>query len=148
METGTGGTLAQMLCGQRGADEVLAASLIIDSERAGNALLDMPEVGPNDGDGESRARALAAGALATTGADLALAIHCTPASASGPGNVRVAWGADERIQARALDFRIGSGRTRILAAAAGVDLLRRTLLGVETVPDYFADMRAASPARR
>ena len=96
---------------------------------------------------ETVVTAMAIGAIERTGADYAIAVSGIAGPDGGSeekpvGTVWLAWGSRERINTRGLCWPVERTLFQTMIAAAGLDMIRRTLLGVDTEPAYFAQRRA------
>ena len=93
---------------------------------------------------EAVVREMVEGALIRSHADIGIAVSGIAGPDGGTdrqpvGTVWIAWGSQQRIQAKA--FFIPGGRRffQTLVAALALDLCRRDLLGIERKPRYFSD---------
>ena len=85
---------------------------------------------------------MALGALARGGADYAIAVSGIAGPDGGTaekpvGTVWLAWGSRERLRTRGLCWPVERTLFQTMIAAGGLDMLRRTLLGIEEEPRYF-----------
>ena len=83
-----------------------------------------------------------AGALARTQANIGVAVSGiagpTGGTAEKPvGTVWLAWGTALEVNTRCLHIPVGRAMFQTMVAAAGLDLMRRQLLGLPMVPHYF-----------
>jgi nicotinamide-nucleotide amidase len=90
---------------------------------------------------------MALGAIADTDADYAIAVSGIAGPDGGSedkpvGTVWIAWGSPEAIQTRCLCWPVERTLFQTMVAAAGLDMIRRMLLGIEDEPRYFAQRRA------
>jgi len=90
---------------------------------------------------------MADGAMARSGAQYAIAVSGIAGpdggSADKPvGTVWLAWGRRGAIHTRCLCWPVERTLFQTMIAAAGLDMIRRTLLGIEQEPRYFTQRRA------
>ena len=78
-----------------------------------------------------------------------MAAASTPAAGPGGGSadkpvgtVWLAWGSADAIHTCKLCWPVERTLFQTMIAAAGLDMIRRTLLGIEEEPRYFAQRRA------
>jgi nicotinamide-nucleotide amidase len=144
-ESCTGGLISSMLTEIPGSSRAFTAGFVTYSNAMKTALLGVHGATLDDygAVSEQTVREMAGGALARSGADIAVAVSGVAGpdggSAEKPvGTVWIAWGTQGNIQARC--FRLGSPRKRCqqLTAAIALDLVRRTALGQTQEPPYFA----------
>ena len=93
--------------------------------------------------------AMAQGAMARSGADYAIAVSGIAGpdggSADKPvGTVWLAWGPGDDIHTRCLCWPVERSLFQSMIAAAGLDMIRRLLLGIDGEPRYF---RQRSPRK-
>ena len=145
-ESCTGGMIAALLTAVPGASRVFEAGIVAYSNRMKHLLLGVDEatLDRHGAVSEAVVREMVSGVLARSGADLAVAVSGIAGPAGGSvekpvGTVWIAWGTPARAQARELYFPVGRHRFQALVAATALDLLRRELLGIGTVPRYFRD---------
>ncbi len=151
-ESCTGGLLAALLTEVPGASQVFEAGVVAYSNRIKQRLLGIEAATLREHGAVSEAvvRAMANGALALSGADLAVAVSGIAGPDGGSeekpvGTVWIAWGSSSRLQARELYFPLERKRFQAMVAATGLDLLRRELQGIESPPRYLRDR---APLRR
>jgi nicotinamide-nucleotide amidase len=87
--------------------------------------------------------AMAEGALQRSGADYALSVSGIAGPDGGTpekpvGTVWIAWGQTGAIRTRGLCWPVERGLFQTMIAAAGLDMIRRSLLGLESEPRYFS----------
>jgi nicotinamide-nucleotide amidase len=92
-------------------------------------------------------RQMALGALERAGADYAIAVSGIAGpdggSADKPvGTVWLAWGSREQLHTRCLCWPVERTLFQTMIAAAGLDMIRRQLLGITAEPRYFAQRSA------
>ena len=86
---------------------------------------------------------MANGALKRSGADYAIAVSGVAGPDGGSeekpvGTVWIAWGCDGDIRTRGLHWPVERTLFQTMIAAAGLDMVRRMLLGLNSEPRYFA----------
>ena len=82
-----------------------------------------------------------------SGADYAIAVSGIAGPDGGTaekpvGTVWLAWGSREQLRTRCLCWPVERSLFQTMIAAAGLDMIRRTLLGIDEEPRYFAQRRA------
>ncbi len=87
------------------------------------------------------------GALVRAGADYAIAVSGIAGPDGGSedkpvGTVWLAWGDQGNIQTRCLCWPVERSLFQTMIAAAGLDMIRRRLLGIGEEPRYFRQRRA------
>jgi nicotinamide-nucleotide amidase len=92
---------------------------------------------------------MALGALEKSGADYTIAVSGIAGPDGGTtdkpvGTVWLAWGSKENLRTRCLCWPVERGLFQTMVAAAGLDMIRRTLLGIDDAPRYFAQRQAKS----
>ena len=85
---------------------------------------------------------MAEGALQRSGADYAIAVSGIAGPDGGSddkpvGTVWLAWGSTGQISTHGLCWPVERTLFQTMIAAAGLDMIRRRLLGVSTEPNYF-----------
>ena len=85
---------------------------------------------------------MAAGAMQRAKADYAIAVSGIAGPDGGSsekpvGTVWLAWGARDNLHTRCLHWPVERTLFQTMIAAAGLDMIRRTLLGIDTEPLYF-----------
>ena len=90
---------------------------------------------------------MARGAMERAGADYAIAVSGIAGPAGGTpekpvGTVWLAWGGRGALQSCCLRWPVERTLFQTMVAAAGLDMIRRTLLGLDTEPRYFSQRRA------
>jgi len=93
---------------------------------------------------------MAEGALRQSGADLAVAVSGIAGPDGGTedkpvGTVWLAWGRSGAIKTRCLCWPVERTLFQTMIAASALDMIRRTLLGMEEEPRYFSQR---APGRR
>ena len=87
-----------------------------------------------------------AGALDRASADYAIAVSGIAGPDGGSpekpvGTVWLAWGDRDHIRTRGLCWPVERTLFQTMIAAAGLDMIRRILLGIEEEPRYFGQRR-------
>ena len=90
---------------------------------------------------------MALGAMQRSGADYAIAVSGIAGPDGGTvekpvGTVWLAWGDRGHIRTRSLCWPVERSLFQTMIAAAGLDMIRRILLGIEEEPRYFTQRRA------
>ena len=96
---------------------------------------------------EAVVQQMAQGAIASSGADYAIAVSGIAGPDGGTadkpvGTVWLAWGTADAIRTRHLCWPVERTLFQTMLAAAGLDMIRRTLLGIDQEPRYFSQRRA------
>lgn len=148
-ESCTGGLIASMLTRIPGSSHAFHAGFVTYANDIKHAVLDVPQQMLEDEGAVSEpvVRAMAAGALERANADYAIAVSGIAGPDGGTkdkpvGTVWLAWGDREDIQARCLCWPVERTLFQSMIAAAGLDMIRRRLLGIDQEPRYFRQRRA------
>ncbi len=145
-ESCTGGLIAAQLVEIAGASRVFEAGYVTYSNATKQSTLGVsPDTLQAQGAvSEAVVREMAQGACARSGAELAIAVSGIAGPDGGSpekpvGSVWIAWGYADAIQARF--FQIPGDRKFIqtLTAAIALDLVRRTVQGIDGEPRYFRE---------
>ncbi len=145
-ESCTGGLIASQLVAIAGASQVFEAGFVTYSNTIKQSALGVkPDTLLEHGAvSEAVVREMALGACARSGAELAIAVSGIAGPEGGSpekpvGSVWVAWGYAQAIEARF--FQIPGDRKffQTLVAAIALDLVRRTVQGIEAEPRYFRE---------
>jgi nicotinamide-nucleotide amidase len=96
---------------------------------------------------EDVVREMALGALQRSEADYAIAVSGIAGPDGGTeekpvGTVWLAWGDRHTIRTRSLVWPVDRALFQTMLAAAGLDMMRRFLLGIDAEPRYFAQRQA------
>jgi len=142
-ESCTGGLIASLLTQVPGSSSVFEAGFVsyanhIKQDVLGVAAADLARHGAVS---ETVVRQMAEGALRRSGATYAIAVSGIAGPDGGTpekpaGTVWIAWGGQHSIQTTCLLWPAPRTLFQTLIAAAGLDLLRRELLGIRAVPQY------------
>jgi len=151
-ESCTGGLIASMLTRIPGSSECFHAGFVtyanhIKSSVLGVSEQDLIEQGAVS---ETVVRQMALGAMQRSGADYAIAVSGIAGPDGGTpdkpvGTVWLAWGTRSDLQALELHWPVERSLFQTVLAAAGLDMIRRQLLGISQRPRYFSQ-RQARPA--
>ena len=143
-ESCTGGQIAAMITKEAGASAVFDVGFVTYSNAMKRDVLgvDHDDLRTYGAVSEPVVRQMLLGALECSGADIGVAVSGIAGPEGGTenkpvGSVWIAWGTESDLrthQARLL----GTRQTcQILTAAMGIDLMRRHLLGLPPLPNYF-----------
>lgn len=144
-ESCTGGQIAAMFTREPGASSAFRAGFVTYANSAKRDLLGVPEsmLLEHGAVSEPVVRAMLAGALVAAEADIGVAVSGIAGpdggSADKPvGTVWLAWGTREQVATRRLVIPMSREVFQTIVAAAGLDLMRRQLLGLPPLPDYIS----------
>ena len=147
-ESCTGGLIATMLTRTPGSSDCFHAGFVTYSNAIKQSVLGVSEkILANHGAvSEQVVREMAQGALQLSGADYAIAVSGIAGPEGGTpdkpvGTVWLAWGDRELIHTRCLCWPVERTLFQTMIAAAGLDMIRRMLLGIEDEPRYFSQRR-------
>jgi nicotinamide-nucleotide amidase len=147
-ESCTGGLVASMLTRTPGASDGFHGGFVTYENGIKHALLGVSEdsLAQEGAVSESVVSQMAMGAMDKTGADYAIAVSGIAGPDGGSddkpvGTVWLAWGSAGNLQTRCLCWPVERTLFQTMIAAAGLDMIRRTLLGVDSEPDYFVRRR-------
>ncbi|QIB66045.1 CinA family nicotinamide mononucleotide deamidase-related protein [Kineobactrum salinum] len=148
-ESCTGGLIASMLTRVPGSSEAFHAGFVTYANDIKTSVLGvLPGTLARHGAvSEEVVREMALGALQRAGADYAIAVSGIAGPEGGSpgkpvGTVWLAWGEAHALQTRCLCWPVERSLFQTMVAAAGLDLIRRALLGLTTEPRYFSQRRA------
>jgi nicotinamide-nucleotide amidase len=148
-ESCTGGLIASMLTRVAGSSDGFHAGFVTYANRIKHAVLAVPEADlENHGAvSEEVVRAMALGALNKSGADHVIAVSGIAGPGGGSeekpvGTVWLAWGGRDTLRTRCLCWPVERTLFQTMIAAAGLDVIRRGLLGIDQEPRYFEQRRA------
>ena len=148
-ESCTGGLIASMLTRIPGSSDAFHAGFVTYSNDIKSSVLGVPEavLEEHGAVSEPVVAAMARGALARAGADYAIAVSGIAGPDGGSedkpvGTVWLAWGDSDNIQTRCLCWPVERSLFQTMIAAAGLDMIRRRLLGIGEEPRYFRQRRA------
>ncbi len=147
-ESCTGGQIASMLTRIPGSSEGFHAGFVTYSNAIKRSVLGVGEatLAQHGAVSEPVVREMALGALERSGANYAIAVSGIAGPDGGTpdkpvGTVWLAWGSADDLRTRALCWPVERGLFQTMVAAAGLDMIRRTLLGFEDEPRYFTQRR-------
>ncbi|WP_116367281.1 CinA family nicotinamide mononucleotide deamidase-related protein [Parahaliea mediterranea] len=147
-ESCTGGLIASMLTRIAGSSDAFHAGFVTYDNAIKTAVLGVREdtLREHGAVSEAVVRQMAEGALARAGADYAIAVSGIAGPGGGSpdkpvGTVWLAWGEQGNIEALQLYWPVERTLFQTMLAAAGLDMIRRRLLGLNSQPRYFAQRR-------
>jgi nicotinamide-nucleotide amidase len=147
-ESCTGGLIASLLTRVPGSSDGFHAGFVTYSNAIKQSVLGVhaDTLAQHGAVSEEVVREMALGALECAGADYAIAVSGIAGpdggSAEKPvGTVWLAWGDRHHLRTRGLCWPVERTLFQTMIAAAGLDMLRRILLGIEEEPRYFGQRR-------
>lgn len=147
-ESCTGGLIASSITQIPGASAVFDAGFVTYSNAMKQTLLQVDEetLRTEGAVSENVVRAMAAGALKHSKADYAIAVSGIAGPDGGTeekpvGTVWIAWGNAAQIKTKRLHVRFKRIDFQKYVAWAGLDLIRRDLLGITGEPSYFGNRK-------
>lgn len=148
-ESCTGGLISSMLTAEAGASEVFEAGYVTYANHIKSQLVDVsPASLERDGAvSETVVIQMAQGALASSGADYAVAVSGIAGPGGGSadkpvGTVWIAWGRSGNIHTACLHYPYRRKMFQTMVAGAALDLIRREILGIENAPRYLKDRQS------
>ncbi|GAA6133952.1 CinA family nicotinamide mononucleotide deamidase-related protein [Oceaniserpentilla sp. 4NH20-0058] len=145
VESCTGGLIASKITSVAGSSSIFGAGFVTYSNEMKTAMVGVSEktLVDNGAVSEPVVIEMAKGALAKSGSDWAIAVSGVAGPSGGTkdkpvGTVWVAWGNKETIKTVKLFLPFPRQRFQEYVASAGLDLIRRELLGVSETPYYFS----------
>lgn len=148
-ESCTGGLIASMLTRIPGASDAFHAGFVTYHNDIKRNILGVPQAAleRHGAVSEEVVLAMARGALDKAGADYAIAVSGIAGPAGGSeekpaGTVWLAWGSADDLQARRLLWPVERALFQTMVAAAGLDMIRRTLLGIDSESRHMLMRRA------
>jgi nicotinamide-nucleotide amidase len=148
-ESCTGGLIASMLTRIPGSSDGFRAGFVTYADSIKHAVLGVDqEVLASEGAvSEAVVRQMALGAMERAGADYAIAVSGIAGPDGGSeekpvGTVWLAWGGRDSLHTRCLRWPVERSLFQTMVAAAGLDMIRRILLGLDSEPRYFSQRRA------
>jgi nicotinamide-nucleotide amidase len=148
-ESCTGGLIASMLTKIPGASEGFHAGFVTYENSIKHSILGVSESSLNEEGAVSEAvvRQMAIGALEKSAADYAIAVSGIAGPDGGTeekpvGTVWLAWGSRDDMRTACLCWPVERGLFQTMVAAAGLDMIRRMLLGTDEQPRYFTQRRS------
>ncbi len=150
-ESCTGGLIASMLTRIPGASGGFHAGFVTYKNSIKHSVLGVSKTDLRREGAVSEAvvRQMALGALNKSGADYAIAVSGIAGPDGGSddkpvGTVWLAWGARNDLRTTCLCWPVERSLFQTMVAAAGLDMIRRMLLGTDEEPHYFAQRRSTS----
>ncbi|HDY83960.1 MAG TPA: CinA family nicotinamide mononucleotide deamidase-related protein [Halieaceae bacterium] len=148
-ESCTGGLISSMLTRIPGSSVAFHAGFVTYADDIKHSVLGVGEdsLAEQGAVSEVVVRQMALGAMERSGADYAIAVSGIAGPGGGTpekpvGTVWLAWGDPGHIRTRCLCWPVERSLFQTMIAATGLDMIRRTLLGIELEPRYFAQRRA------
>ena len=148
-ESCTGGLIASMLTRIPGSSDGFRAGFVTYADSIKHAVLGVDEevLASEGAVSEAVVRQMALGAMERAGADYAIAVSGIAGPDGGSeekpvGTVWLAWGGRDSLHTRCLRWPVERSLFQTMVAAAGLDMIRRTLLGLDSEPRYFSQRRA------
>ncbi len=150
-ESCTGGLIASMLTRISGSSSAFHAGFVTYSNDIKASVLGVDEaaLAEHGAVSEPVVIAMARGAMDCADADYAIAVSGIAGPEGGSeekpvGTVWLAWGSRDNLQTRGLCWPIERTLFQTMIAAAGLDMMRRTLLGLDSEPRYFLQRTAGA----
>ena len=147
-ESCTGGLIASMLTRVPGSSDGFHAGFVTYANGIKHTVLGVDEqVLEREGAvSEPVVRQMALGAMACAEADYAIAVSGIAGPDGGTpdkpvGTVWLAWGTRDELRSCCLRWPVERTLFQTMVAAAGLDMIRRALLGIESEPKYFGQRR-------
>jgi nicotinamide-nucleotide amidase len=144
-ESCTGGLIASMLTRIAGSSAGFHAGYVTYADEIKRSVLGVraETLSTHGAVSEQVVIAMARGALASSGADYAIAVSGIAGPDGGSedkpvGTVWIAWGSADDIRTRGLCWPVERSLFQTMIAAAGLDMIRRMLLGLDSEPRYFS----------
>lgn len=144
-ESCTGGLIAAMMTAEPGSSAVFQAGFVTYANSIKHSVLGVDQT-TLDNEGavsEPVVQQMLSGALARSGADIGIAVSGIAGPDGGTddkpvGTVWLAWGTESAMHTLQTVLPTDRGMFQKLVAAAGLDLVRRQLLGLPKIPHYFS----------
>ena len=143
-ESCTGGLIAAMMTAEPGASAVFEVGFVAYANHIKHSILGVDEatLATEGAVSEPVVRQMLSGALARSGADIGVAVSGVAGPDGGTaekplGTVWLAWGTETDMHAFKTVLPTDRAMFQKLVAAAGLDLIRRQLLGLPKLPHYF-----------
>ena len=147
-ESCTGGLIASMLTRIAGSSDAFHAGFVTYANDIKHSVLGVREdsLAEPGAVSEEVVQQMALGAMERSGADYAIAVSGIAGPDGGTtekpvGTVWLAWGSRDNIRTRCLCWPVERSLFQTMIAAAGLDMIRRTLLGIDEEPRYFTQRR-------
>jgi nicotinamide-nucleotide amidase len=143
-ESCTGGLIASLITKEAGSSQVFGAGFVTYANTAKQQVLHVSEdtINSHGAVSEGVVRAMLLGALTKANADIGIAVSGVAGPGGGSedkpvGTVWLAWGTKDKNEAIRLQIPGSRERFQILVAAIGLDLMRRQLLELPSIPHYI-----------
>jgi len=144
-ESCTGGLIAAMMTAEPGSSAVFEAGFVTYANHIKHSVLGVDEttLETEGAVSEPVVRQMLAGALARSDADIGVAVSGVAGPDGGTpdkplGTVWLAWGTETEMHTHKTVLPTDRAMFQKLVAAAGLDLIRRQLLGLPKLPHYFS----------
>jgi nicotinamide-nucleotide amidase len=148
-ESCTGGLIASELTRIAGSSQAFHAGFVTYANDIKSSVLGVRKktLEAHGAVSEPVVREMALGAMERASADYAIAVSGIAGPEGGTadkpvGTVWLAWGSAQDLRTRCLVWPVERTLFQTMIAAAGLDMLRRQLLGLDSEPRYFAQRRA------
>jgi nicotinamide-nucleotide amidase len=148
-ESCTGGLIASMLTRIPGSSDSFHAGFVTYANTIKHSVLGVDaQVLESEGAvSEPVVRQMALGAMERSNADYAIAVSGIAGPDGGSpdkpvGTVWLAWGSQDKLHTCCLRWPVERTLFQTMVAAAGLDMIRRTLQGLDTQPRYFSQRKA------
>jgi nicotinamide-nucleotide amidase len=148
-ESCTGGLIASMLTQVPGSSDAFHAGFVTYANDIKHRVLGVTndDLQSHGAVSETVVRAMALGAMERAQADYAIAVSGIAGPGGGSedkpvGTVWLAWGSKNALRTRCLCWPVERSLFQTMVAAAGLDMIRRLLLGIDEEPRYFRQRRA------
>ncbi|MBP6723982.1 MAG: CinA family nicotinamide mononucleotide deamidase-related protein [Halioglobus sp.] len=149
-ESCTGGLIASMLTRIPGSSDGFHAGFVTYANSIKQAVLgvDAQVLAQEGAVSEPVVRQMAQGAMARSGAQYAIAVSGIAGPDGGTpdkpvGTVWLAWGSRDELRSACLRWPVERTLFQTMVAAAGLDMIRRMLLGIDSEPRYFGQRRVS-----
>jgi len=147
-ESCTGGLISSMLTAEPGSSAVFEAGYVTYANHIKSQLVDVNPVDLEEHGAVSEpvVRQMALGALASSGADYAVAVSGIAGPDGGSeekpvGTVWIAWGTAASMQTACLHYPYRRRMFQTMVAGAALDLIRREIMAIESAPRYLEDRK-------
>ena len=148
-ESCTGGLIASMLTRIPGSSDGFHAGFVTYANAIKHSVLgvDAQALESEGAVSEPVVRQMALGAMERSSADYAIAVSGIAGPDGGSpdkpvGTVWLAWGSQDKLHTCCLRWPVERTLFQTMVAAAGLDMIRRTLQGLDTQPHYFSQRKA------
>ncbi len=149
-ESCTGGLIASMLTRIPGSSDGFHAGFVTYANSIKQVVLGVDEqvLASEGAVSEPVVRQMALGALERAGAEYAIAVSGIAGPDGGTpdkpvGTVWLAWGSRDELRSCCLRWPVERTQFQAYMAAAGLDMIRRMLLGLDSEPRYFGQRRVS-----